>query len=137
MENECMAFYARIAGLGFPKSYPSKVLLVAFLGTQAPLLAVSLYLLPGSSSGPGEALQALALLAAVTLAGMAVTLLALRALLAPIGLATATLEAYLVDRTRPGLPTGFPDEAGRLMAAGRGRSGSPRTSGGRGEAGGC
>ncbi|HEV2093262.1 MAG TPA: GGDEF domain-containing protein [Rubrobacter sp.] len=117
MEKEGMGLYARIAGLGAPKSYPGKVLLVAFLSAQAPLLAVALYLLLGSSAGLGEALRALALLAAVTLAGMAVTLLALRALLAPIGLASAALEAYLEDRTRPGLPTGFPDEAGRLMAA--------------------
>ncbi len=111
-----MGFYARIVGLGFPKSYPGKVLLVTFLGTQAPLLAVTLYLLLGSSAGLGEALPALALLAAVTLAGMAATLLVLRALLAPLGLAIAALEAYLEDRTRPELPTGFSDEAGRLLA---------------------
>ena len=42
MENKGMGFYARIVGLGFPKSYPGKVLLVTFLGTQAPLLAVTL-----------------------------------------------------------------------------------------------
>ena len=116
MENKGMGFYARIVGLGFPKSYPGKVLLVTFLGTQAPLLAVTLYLLLGSSAGLGEALPALALLAAVTLAGMAATLLVLRALLAPLGLAIAALEAYLEDRTRPELPTGFSDEAGRLLA---------------------
>ncbi len=117
MEREGLGLYARISRLGFPKSYPGKVLLVAFLGSQAPPIAVALYLLLGSSSGLGEALRALALLAAVTLAGMVVTLLALRALLAPIGLATAALEAYLGDRTRPELPAGFDDEAGRLMAA--------------------
>ncbi|MDQ3316042.1 MAG: GGDEF domain-containing protein [Actinomycetota bacterium] len=116
MENEGTGLYARLARLGFPKSYPGKVLLVTFLGTQAPLLAVALYLLLGTSAGLGEALRALALLAAVTLAGMAVTLPALRALLAPLGLASAALEAYLENRTRPELPTGFPDEAGRLMA---------------------
>ena len=116
MEREGTGLYARISRLGFPKSYPGKVLLVAFLGTQAPLLAAALYLLLGSSAGPGEALRALALLAAVTLAGMAATLVALRALLAPVGLSSAALEAYLEDRTRPGLPTGFDDEAGRLMA---------------------
>ena len=90
-----MGFYARIVGLGFPKSYPGKVLLVTFLGAQAPLLAVALYLLLGSSAGLREALPALALLAAVTLAGMAATLLVLRALLAALGLAIAALEAYL------------------------------------------
>ncbi|MDQ3318040.1 MAG: GGDEF domain-containing protein [Actinomycetota bacterium] len=116
MENEGLGLYARISGWGFPKSYPGKVLLAALLGTHAPLLAVTLYLLLGSSSGLGEALRTLALLAAITLIGMFVTLLALRALLAPVGLASAALEAYLEDRTKPQLPTGFGDEAGRLMA---------------------
>ncbi len=116
MEREGLGLYARISRLGFPKSYPGKVLLVAFLGAQAPLIAIALYLLLGSSSGLGEALRALALVAAVTLVGNAATLLFLRALLAPIGLASEALEAYLEDRTRPGLPTGFSDEAGRLMA---------------------
>ena len=116
MQREDLGLYARISRLGFPKSYPGKVLLVAFLGAQAPLIAVALYLLLGSSSGLGEALRALALVAAVTLVGNAATLLALGALLAPLGQASAALEAYLEERTRPGLPTGFPDEAGRLMA---------------------
>ena len=116
MEKASLGLYARISGPGFPKSYPGKILLVVFLGTHAPLLAVALYLLLGSSSGPGESLWTLALLSAVTLAGTAATLLALRALLAPVELSSAALEVYLEDRTRPELPTGFPDEAGRLMA---------------------
>ena len=114
--NEGTGLYAWISWLGFPKSYPGKVLLVAFLGTQAPLIAVALYLLLGPSAGLGETPRALALLAAAALIGLAVTLLSLRALLVPLGLAIAALEAYLEDRTRPELPTGFPDEAGRLMA---------------------
>ena len=117
MEREGLKLYARISRLGFPKGFPGKVLLVAFLGAQAPVLAVALYLLLGFPPGLGEALRALVLLAAAALVGLAVTLLSLRALLAPIGLSSAALEAYLEDRTRPGLPTGFDDEAGRLMAA--------------------
>ena len=116
MRRQGLGLYARISRLGFPKSYPGKVLLVAFLGAQAPPIAVALYLVLGSSSGFGEALRALALVAAVALVGNAATLLALSALLVPIGLASAALEAYLEDRTRLELPTGFPDEAGRLMA---------------------
>jgi diguanylate cyclase (GGDEF)-like protein len=116
LKNGGLGLYARMSRAGFPKSFPGKVLLVAFLGAQAPLLAAALYLLLGSASGSGEALRALALVAAVTLVGLAVTLLALRALLAPVGLAAAALDAYLEDRTLPELPTGFPDEPGRLMA---------------------
>jgi diguanylate cyclase (GGDEF)-like protein len=116
LENGGVGLYARMSGAGFPKSYPGKIMLVAFLGAQAPLLVVALYLLLGSSPGPAQALRTLALLAGVALVGLAVTLLAMRALLAPLSLASAALEAYLEDRTRPALPTGFDDEAGRLMA---------------------
>jgi diguanylate cyclase (GGDEF)-like protein len=41
---------------------------------------------------------------------------ALRALLAPVRLASSSLKAYLDDRRKPELPMGFSDEAGKLMA---------------------
>jgi diguanylate cyclase (GGDEF)-like protein len=112
-----MGLYARISGAGFPRSYSGKILLIAFLGIQAPLLVVALYLLLGFSPGPTSTLGTLALLTAVALVGLSVTLLVLRALLAPLGLTCAALENYLEDRTRPELPTGFDDELGRLVAA--------------------
>ena len=116
IEHEGLRTYALFSGLGFPKGYRDKIMLVAFLGTHAPLLALALYLLLGSSIGLGAALRILALLVVVTLAGTAVTLLALRALLAPVGLASSAIKRYLDDRCMPELPTGFSDEAGRLMA---------------------
>ena len=91
-------------------------MLVAFLGTHAPLLGTALYLLLGSSVGLGAALRILALLVVVTLLGTAATLLALGALLAPVRLTSSALKRYLDDRTKPELPMGFSDEAGRLMA---------------------
>jgi diguanylate cyclase (GGDEF)-like protein len=51
-----------------------------------------------------------------SLLGFVATLFALRALLAPVRLASSSLEAYLDERRKPELPTGFSDEAGRLMA---------------------
>ena len=117
MEKDGMGLYARISGAGFPRSYSGKILLIAFLGIQAPLLVVALYLLLGFSPGPTSTLGTLALLTAVALVGLSVTLLVLRALLAPLGLTCAALENYLEDRTRPELPTGFDDELGRLVAA--------------------
>jgi diguanylate cyclase (GGDEF)-like protein len=77
---------------------------------------VAFYLLWGSSAGLGEELRILALLVAVTLVGTAATLLALRALLAPVSLSSSALKRYLDERTMPDLPIGFSDEAGRLMA---------------------
>ena len=116
MENAGLRTYALISGWGFPKTYRGKIMLVAFLGTHAPLLAVSVYFLLGSSVDLGAALRILALLVAVTLVGTAATLLALRALLAPVSLASSALKGYLDERAKPELPIGFTDEAGRLMA---------------------
>ncbi len=116
MENAGLGIYTLISKLGFPKTYRGKIMLVAFLGTHAPLLGATLYLLLGSSVDLGEALRILALLVAVTLVGTAATLLALGALLAPVRLTSSALKRYLEDRTAPDLPIGFSDEVGRLMA---------------------
>jgi diguanylate cyclase (GGDEF)-like protein len=116
LEKPGLGTYTLISKWGFPKTYRGKIMLVAFLGTHAPLLGTALYLLLGSSVGLGAALRILALLVVVTLLGTAATLLALGALLAPVRLTSSALKRYLDDRTKPELPMGFSDEAGRLMA---------------------
>jgi diguanylate cyclase (GGDEF)-like protein len=119
LENAGLGTYTLISKLGFPKTYRGKIMLVAFLGTHAPLLGAALYLLLGSSVSLGAALRILALLVAVTLLGAAATLVVLGALLAPVRLTSSALKHYLDDRTKPDLPIGFSDEAGRLMADAR------------------
>ncbi len=116
MANDGLGTYALLSRLGFPKSYRGKIMLVAFLGTHAPLIAVAFYLMLGSSVGLGPTLRILVLLVAVTLLGTGATLLALRALLTPISLTSSSLREYIAHKKMPVLPTGFTDEAGRLMA---------------------
>jgi diguanylate cyclase (GGDEF)-like protein len=108
--------YALLSRLGFPKSYRGKIMLVAFLGMQAPLLATTIYFVLGSAVDPGTALGALGLLLATAIVGFAATLWALSGLLAPIRLTSRTVKAYLDDRRTSELPIGFGDEAGQLMA---------------------
>jgi diguanylate cyclase (GGDEF)-like protein len=108
--------YALLSRLGFPKSYRSKILLVGFLGTHVPLVALVLYLVLSLSVGMRPALNVLALLLVVTLAGTAATLWTLHGLLAPIRLAASSLREYLDSKKVPHLPIRFTDEAGRLMA---------------------
>jgi diguanylate cyclase (GGDEF)-like protein len=115
LEKAGLKTYALISGWGFPKTYRGKLVLATFLVAQAPLLATALYLL-GASAGSGAALRASTLLAVVAIAGAAATLVALGALLAPLRLTSSSLESYLDHQTKPDLPTGFSDEAGRLMA---------------------
>ena len=116
MKNKDLKTYASLARIGFPKSFSGKIMLVLFAGTNLPLLALVLYLLLAWPGGLGTHLGVLAALLIATLLGFVATLFALRALLAPVRLASSSLETYLDERRKPELPTGFSDEAGRLMA---------------------
>jgi diguanylate cyclase (GGDEF)-like protein len=109
--------YASLARIGFPKSFSGKIMLVVFAGTNLPLVVLVLYLLLASPGGLGTHYWGvLAALLIATLLGFVATLFALRALLAPVRLASSSLETYLHERRRPELPIGFSDEAGKLMA---------------------
>src|ERR687898_3099434 len=116
MANEGLGTYALVSRLGFPKSYRAKIMLTAFLGTHAPLIALVVYLLLGYSGALDSTLRILVLMVGVTLLGTVATLLALRGLLAPIRLTSSALKEYIDDQETPALPTGFTDEAGELMA---------------------
>src|SRR5215211_1389037 len=109
LKNKDLKTYASLARIGFPKSFSGKIMLVVFAGTHLPLVVLVLYLLLASPGGLGTHSGVLAAL-------LIATLLTLRALLAPVRLASSSLEAYLDDRRKPELPIGFSDEAGRLMA---------------------
>ena len=91
-------------------------MLVVFAGTYLPLVALVLYLLLVSPGGLGTHLVVLAALLIATLLGFVATLFTLRALLAPLRLASSSLEVYLDERRKPELPIGFSDDAGKLMA---------------------
>jgi diguanylate cyclase (GGDEF)-like protein len=102
--------------MGFPKSFSGKIMLVVFAGTHLPLVVLVLYLLLASPGGLETHSGVLAALLIATLLGFVATLFALRALLAPVRLASSSLKAYLDEGRKPELPIGFSDEAGRLMA---------------------
>jgi diguanylate cyclase (GGDEF)-like protein len=116
-EEDRLKVYAALSRLPFPKSYLGKVLLAAFLGMHLPLLALVLYLVLTLPIGLGATLRVLAVVLFATLAGTAATLYALRGLLAPISLTSEALRSYLDRDQMPGLPTGYADQAGRLMAS--------------------
>jgi methyl-accepting chemotaxis protein len=116
LANDGLGTYALLSRLGFPNSYRGKIMLVAFLGTHAPLIALAFYLLLVFSGGLGPAPRILVLMVAVTLLGTVATLLVLRGLLAPISLTSSALKEYIDDHRTPALPTNFTDEAGQLMA---------------------
>ncbi|MEP0891193.1 EAL domain-containing protein [Leptolyngbya sp. PL-A3] len=91
-------------------------MLVAFLGTHVPLLALLLSFVISSAYSWEMAIRVLVTALVATLIGTAATLYALRHLLNPVLLTSAALQNYLDTKKLPELPTHFVDEAGLLMA---------------------
>jgi EAL domain-containing protein (putative c-di-GMP-specific phosphodiesterase class I)/GGDEF domain-containing protein len=111
-----LRLYARMARRGRPRSYAGKLLLLAFVGTHVPLLALIAFVVSTASPSGAYALRATVVTLAATLATTAVTLLGLHRLLAPVLVTQRALRAYVASGALPALPTGFADEAGALMA---------------------
>jgi diguanylate cyclase (GGDEF)-like protein len=98
------------------RSYLLKFMLVVFLGTYVPLIALVLYIALSQSY---SLLGALAIIIAALLAifiGTVITLLLLEGLLTPVRQTSDSLKKYLAERSLPSLPTVYGDEAGQLMA---------------------
>ncbi|MCC5643359.1 bifunctional diguanylate cyclase/phosphodiesterase [Nostoc sp. CHAB 5824] len=115
--NHKLYLYTFLAHFGWlKKSYTTKIMLVAFLGTHVPLLTLLLSFVISNSYSLEMAVQVMIIALLATLAGTAVTLYALNHLLKPVILTSAALQNYLSTKTLPELPTEFVDEAGTLMA---------------------
>ena len=116
MGKDGLRLYSALSRAPFPKSYPGKVFLAAFLGTHIPLLALVAHLVRDPSVASRERARILAVALAATLGGTAGTLWALHGLLGPVAAASEALRRYLEQGEVPNLPTSYPDRAGRLMA---------------------
>lgn len=112
------AVYETLSRLPVPQSYFGKVVAVAAVGTQLPLVAVAGYL---AAAGPPAVAPGPVLLVtlAATLAGAALTIALLRGLVAPVARAANELQAYLNTGELPTTPDERParttDLAGLLL----------------------
>jgi diguanylate cyclase (GGDEF)-like protein len=97
-------------------SYRAKLLSVAVVGTHVPFLALVIYVVAATDQSPILRVEIVALALAATLAGGGLTLLAMSAILRPVTVVSNALHAYVHERRRPALPTGYPDVVGRLMS---------------------
>lgn len=116
MNLEKLRLYSFLSRLPYPKSYLGKIMLVAFLGTHVPLLALIFYFVLSSPLEPAASIKILAVALVATLLGTGFTLYSLYSLLVPISVTSDMLHNYISDKKFPGLPTGFHDQAGKLMA---------------------
>lgn len=97
-------------------NYPAKIMVVAFIGTHIPLIALVADVARRSTSDWPSFLGVLGVALAATLAGTGVTLLVLSHLLRPVLMTSAAFRAYRETRAAYNLPEHFLDEAGTLMA---------------------
>ncbi|MFN6517392.1 MAG: putative bifunctional diguanylate cyclase/phosphodiesterase [Nostoc sp. CreGUA01] len=115
--NQKLFLYSSLAHFRLlQKSYTAKIMVVAFLGTHVPLLALIFNIVTSNSYSWEIAVRVLLNALFATLAGTAATLFALHYLLAPVILTSAALQDYLQTKKLPQLPTEYGDEAGTLMA---------------------
>lgn len=115
MNLDRLTLYSSISQLPVPKTYPGKIMLVAFIGTHIPLI-VLIVDAATSNYSPREVRSTLLITLLATLIAMAVTLYALHHLLYPIILTSRTLRQYLQSKRLTELPTNFQDEVGTLMS---------------------
>jgi diguanylate cyclase (GGDEF)-like protein len=111
-----LRLYRALSRAPYPKSYVGKIFLTAFIGTHVPLLALLAYFVSRRRFGVRSALRILSVTVPATLGGTAMTLWAIHALSAPVGLASKALRRYLDSGELPELPVVYTDRAGRLMA---------------------
>ena len=115
-KQENLGVYKFLARRNWPKSYLGKIMLVAFLGTHIPLLALFACSVSLATHDPALKTRFLLIALAATLVGAGLTLMMLNHLLAPITATFRGLRHYLEKKTLPELPTQYTDEAGILMS---------------------
>ncbi|MBF2057510.1 MAG: EAL domain-containing protein [Cyanobacterium sp. T60_A2020_053] len=111
-----LVIYRLISRLQRPKSYLGKIMLVAFLGTHIPLLALFFYSISVTNLELSAKIQVLIVALIATLIGTGITLFMLQQLLIPISVTAKGIREYLETQKKPKLPNEFKDEAGILMA---------------------
>ncbi|MBE9044059.1 EAL domain-containing protein [Pleurocapsales cyanobacterium LEGE 10410] len=116
MNLDSLKFYSLVSRWTFPKTYPGKIMLVAFIGTHIPLIVLIIDAAFSSATTPRAIVSTLIITLIATLVGTAATLYAIHHLLSPVVLTSKVLRKYLKQRQRTNLPNNFQDEVGTLMA---------------------
>jgi EAL domain-containing protein (putative c-di-GMP-specific phosphodiesterase class I)/GGDEF domain-containing protein len=101
---------------GWRLGYRGKIMLLAFVGTHVPLIALVAYIVIHSDNDWRRYAGTFLVALAATLGGTAMTLLVLNHLLRPVMVTARTLRAYRATRNTGTLPTVYRDEVGTLMA---------------------
>jgi EAL domain-containing protein (putative c-di-GMP-specific phosphodiesterase class I) len=97
-------------------NYRGKIMVMAFVGTHIPLIALSVSYALRTATTWGDVARSVGVTLVATLVGTAITLFVLDQLLRPVVATSAALRRFREGRVAPSLPDGFADEVGTLMA---------------------
>jgi EAL domain-containing protein (putative c-di-GMP-specific phosphodiesterase class I)/GGDEF domain-containing protein len=97
-------------------NYRAKIMILAFIGTHIPLIALVGYFAFQSAHDLETFVTIFGIALVATLVGTAVTLYVLNELLQPVVATSSALRTYRETRLQTPLPTNYQDEVGRLMA---------------------
>ena len=98
-----------------PLNFRAKIMVVAFVGTHIPLIALIGWAAARTSEEWGEFVGTITVALCATLVGTGMTLLVLSHLLRPVLVVARALSLYRRERTIVPLPYEFTDEVGQLM----------------------
>ena len=107
-------FYERLSRLHF-LGYRGKIMVMAFIGTHIPLIALTSYFALQSSPDVGTFLRTVGVTLVATLLGTGITLIVLNQLLRPVLMTSAALRSYRETGKVQTLPVHLNDEVGTLM----------------------
>ena len=108
-------FYKWLSGARL-LNYRAKIMIMAFIGTHIPLIALASYFAFQSAPDWSAFFTTVGITLAATLIGTGLTLFVLNELLRPVIKTSKALRAYRDARTPSDLPTHFTDEVGTLMS---------------------
>ena len=109
-----MKTYKILNNFGLKKSYSSKFLFTAFIGTHVPLIGLVLFVLLFPNHKLDNFLSIVIVLSYTLVAAIG-TLFVLNKLLSPIRLATKTMQEFELSQTILKVPVEYTDEAGILL----------------------
>lgn len=115
MSSEKLGIYSALSKFG-GLSYRGKIMMIAFAGTHAPLLALVVWAVLASEFDRAQSWRLIGIALAASLIGTGLTLYCLNRLLRPITLTSMALRNYTARNELPQLPTEYRDEVGVLMS---------------------
>jgi diguanylate cyclase (GGDEF)-like protein len=117
LDRGAMRSFAIISRIPWPTSFAGRIMVICFLTTHIPLLALIVWITTSTQGFNSTTLGFIAVVLAATVISCAATLALIWLALRPLNLVCNAFDQFVDQRTVPTLPTNFRCEIGRVMAS--------------------